>query len=104
MTNGDKANEIARSLELRRCDYYSAAMGAFEAIQWKDEQPIAELRGWHTKEPTIDCYVLLKTKNREYIVAEWDNDAKCFYSETGDFPISWKKWKMIEKIKFKIEL
>ena len=69
--------------------------------QWKDEQPIVEQGGWHTENPTEDCFVLLETnefpKNCRYIVAEWDDDAKCFYSESSDFPVKdWDRWKFID--------
>lgn len=67
-----------------------------------DTKPIAEMDGWSIEPPTINCFVLLKTpefpKNCEYVVAEWDNDAKCFYSEATDYPIKlWYKWMMIEE-------
>lgn len=66
-----------------------------------DDTPIADQRGWHTEKPTEDCYVLLMTtsfpKNCFYVVAEWDNDAQCFYSESSDYPIEdWDYWKLIE--------
>lgn len=68
----------------------------------KDNLPIVELGGWKKEEPDTDCYVLLMTeefpKNCFYIVAEWDNDAKCFYSEASDMPIKhWDCWKLIER-------
>ena len=74
---------------------------AIEIAQWKDEQPILELGGWHKEEPTEDGWYLIKSndfpKNCECMVAEWDNDAKSFYSEASDEPVSYREWKLIEK-------
>ena len=72
--------------------------------QWKEEQNIVDLGGWQTEKPTIDCFCLVETKdfpkNCHYIVAEWDNDAKCFYSESSDMPISYTRYKIIEPNEF----
>lgn len=74
--------------------------------QWKDRQNIADLGGWQTEEPSIDCFCIVETddfpKNCRYVVAEWDNDAKCFYSESGDSPISHTRYKIIEPNDFLI--
>jgi len=67
----------------------------------KDEQPILEQGGWHNEEPTEDGWYLIKSndfpKNCECMVAEWDNNAKSFYSEASDEPVSYREWKLIEK-------
>ena len=73
-----------------------------EMAEWKDEQTVKRLGGWSINEPDFDCFCIVKTagfpKNCEYVVAEWDNDAKMFYSESNDEPIvDWEKWKLIER-------
>lgn len=77
---------------------------ALDMAQLKDRQNIADLGGWQTEEPSIDCFCLVETddfpKNCRYVVAEWDNDAKCFYSESSDSPISYTRYKIIEPNNF----
>ncbi len=101
--NEKKAREIAFSLveseyDTAWTDCYCASL---EMAEWKDEQPISEQGGWHEEEPTEDGWYLVDTpdfpKNCYFIVAEWDNDAKHFYSEATDEPIDYEKWKLIEK-------
>lgn len=74
---------------------------AMAMAEWKDKQPISEQGGWHEEEPTEDGWYLVDTpdfpKNCFFIVAEWDNNAKHFYSEATDEPIDYEKWKLIEK-------
>lgn len=52
------------------------------------EYDIVTLNQWHTNEPNEDCFALVMTKefpkNCYFVVAEWDNDAKAFYSESTD--------------------
>lgn len=116
MTNSEKAKEIA---EVNKVDYSDEDVydiyghvyeedshaecfsSALAMAEWKDEQPIAEQEGWCEEEPTEDGWYLVDTpnfpKNCRFIVAEWDNDAKRFYSEASDSPIDYTKWKLIEK-------
>lgn len=87
------------SVSINICD--AATRAAKAALSFKDTQPISELRGWHTEKPSEDCTVLLYTetqfhKNAQYVIAEWDNHAQCFYDEADDEPISeWTKWKKL---------
>lgn len=113
MTNAEKAKEIAdvnkvnypgEDIYGRMYEENSHAECFFSAIEmakWKDQQPISEQEGWHEEEPTEDGWYLVDTpdfpKNCCFIVAEWDNDAKHFYSEASDEPIDYEKWKLIEK-------
>lgn len=104
MTNEQKASQICDIVvavdkdEICREDVEDALLYMAE---WKDEQSILELGGWHKEEPTEDGWYLIKSndfpKNCECMVAEWDNDAKHFYSEASDFPVSYKEWKLIER-------
>lgn len=99
-TNEEKAKELAKKWSTDNA-YNRATITAIEMAEWKDKQPINELGGWHTEEPTEDGWYLVDTpdfpKNCHCIVAEWDNDAKHFYSESSDFPVDFKKWKLIER-------
>ena len=106
MTNKEKAIIIAKKNHQIYDDYYDSMQecieSAIQMAEWKDEQAIASLGGWSSEEPNFDCFCLVKTpefpKNCECVVAEWDNDAKCFYLESNDMPIeTWDKWKLIEK-------
>jgi hypothetical protein len=79
-----------------------ALVAMWNKNQLLNQQPITEQGGWHTEPPTFDCFALLMTpafpKNCHFVVAEWDNDAECFYSESFDFPIEkWDCWKLIQK-------
>lgn len=79
-----------------------ALVAMWDKNQLLNQQPITEQGGWHTEPPTFDCFALLMTpafpKNCHFVVAEWDNDAECFYSESFDFPIEkWDCWKLIQK-------
>ena len=102
MTNKEKAKNISDEincvgLSCEQCRYAIA----IKMADWKDKQPILELEGWHTEEPTEDGWYLVFTpdfpKNCYCVVAEWDNDAKCFFSEASDYPIDFRKWKLIER-------
>lgn len=85
----DELTEQLRNgvIDLLRKSYVSGAEAgykeAIEIAEWKDEQPILELGGWHTEEPTEDGWYLVDTpnfpKNCRCVVAEWDSHAK-FYS------------------------
>lgn len=105
--NEEKSIEIASSQPF--CDgndnYREMALfGARKMAEFKDGQNIVDLGGWSTEEPTIDCFCLVESddfpKNCRYVVAEWDNDAKCFYSESSDRPISCTRYKIIEPNNF----
>ena len=102
------ASENTRSFNCPECDKYhfdcttDCRDSAIDALNAKDAQPISELGGWHTNQPTFDCFVLLMTpefpKNCPFVIAEWDNDAKVFYSESFDYPIPvWDCWKLIAR-------
>lgn len=99
MSNEEKVEELS-SLYLN-----NAPLTIYDVLsimaEWKDKQSIGSLGGWNNTKPREDCFCLVKTiefpKNCEYVVAEWDNDAKMFYSESNDKPIvDWEKWKLIE--------
>ena len=100
--NKEKADEISDNI-MGSLEYQCGAYeGAMQMAEWKDKQTILEQSGWCFEKPTKDCFVLLLTnefpKNCFYVVAEWDNDAKCFYSEATDEPIEkWDCWKMLEE-------
>ena len=102
MTNELKAIELATDSKGNILAY--AHMAALEMALWKDRQNIADLGGWQTEEPSIDCFCIVETddfpKNCRYVVAEWDNDAKCFYGESSDMPISYTRYKIIEPNNF----
>lgn len=73
---------------------------ALEVARRKDEELISELGGWHTEPPTEDgCYLVEATnipyKNSEYLVAEYDTNAKCWYDEAFENPIDIIRWKKI---------
>lgn len=80
----------------------SAYESAMKMEELKDHQNISDLGGWCTEEPTIDCLCLVDTKdvpkNCHYVVAEWNNDTKHFYSETAYTLISYDRYKIIEPI------
>lgn len=107
-TNEEKAKEIAieNSHEWRDQDYglistegncYDSAMAMAD---FKDNQPISELGGWHTEPPTEDgCYLAetfrIPYKNCQYIVAEYDSNANAWYDEAYEKEIEIKRWKKI---------
>lgn len=102
MKNENKAKQIAiRLMGGGDRNIQPLVDALIEMANWKDEQSILELGGWHKEEPTEDGWYLIKSndfpKNCECMVAEWDNDAKHFYSEASDFPVSYKEWKLIER-------
>lgn len=107
MINEEKAKEIVEQYETKydTCDldllWLDLQDVALQAMEWKDEQSILELGGWYKKQPTEDGWYLIKSndrpKNCECMVAEWDNNAKQFYSEADDEPVSYREWKLIEK-------
>ena len=82
---------------------YNLAMAVAQAKDNEPvgEQPIMEAGGWHTEQPTEDGWYLVDTpdfpKNCECVVTEWDNDAKNFYDESSDYPIKFRRWKLIER-------
>lgn len=108
MTNKQKAKEIARIQKSVWYDEdgekissegecYYAAMGMAD---FKDEQPISEQDGWHTEPPEKDgCYLVETTyityKNSDYLVAEYDTSAQCWYDEAFENPIDIIRWKKI---------
>ena len=113
MNNDEKVREIIECQWCNRPKHDSVANAGYscdicrerrivaQMAQWKDEQAISEQGGWHTEIPDVDCFVLLRTvefpKNCKAIVAEWDNEHKCFYSEADDSPVEeWSEWKLIE--------
>lgn len=78
-------------------DCYDSAMAMAD---FKDNQPIYELGGWHTEPPTEDgCYLaeatIIPYKNTEFLVAEYDTNAQCWYDEAYEDPIEIKRWKKI---------
>lgn len=106
MNNEEKAKKITDRIfesgfNTNRIFYDMAKNAAMEMAEWKDNQPIMESGGWHTEQPTENGWYLVDTpdfpKNCECVVAEWDNDAKHFYSESSDYPIEFRRWKLIEK-------
>ena len=44
--------------------------GAMKMAEWKDNQPISELGGWHTEPPTESGYYLVEVKPSERAVAQ----------------------------------
>jgi len=96
------ANSIAKKSDFYEEDKPFLYETLLDFAKEKDKRPILEQGGWHKEEPTKDCFVLLMTekfpKNCFYIIAEWDNDAQCFYSEETDEPIEkWDYWKELEE-------
>lgn len=104
--NEEKALELFPDQTNMECLCQGVREILVKMAEWKDEQNIVDLGGWQTEKPTIDCFCLVETKdfpkNCQYIVAEWDNDAKCFYSESSDMPISYTRYKIIEPNEFLI--
>lgn len=108
MKNEEKAREIAKenAYEWRDQEYgdvsseedcYESAMAMAD---FKDNQPISELGGWHTEPPTEDgCYLAetfrIPYKNCHYIVAEYDTNAQAWYDEAYENEIEIKRWKRI---------
>lgn len=108
MTNREKAQEIAR---IQKSVWYDedgekisseeeCYYAAMEMANFKDEQPISELGGWHTEPPTEDgCYLAetfrIPYKNCNYIVAEYDTNAQTWYDEAYENEIEIKRWKRI---------
>lgn len=107
-TNEEKAKEIAiensREWRDQDCglinteeDCYDSAMAMAD---FKDTQPISELGGWHTEPPTEDgCYLaeatIIPYKNSDFLVAEYDTNAQCWYDEAYENEIEIKRWKRI---------
>jgi hypothetical protein len=65
------------------------------------EQDIVSINEWRTEAPDEDCFALVMTrefpKNCFFVVAEWDNDAKAFYSEsTYSALLYWDCWTKIQ--------
>ena len=84
------------------CEQYSRMQGWDEGYEACANQPISEQEGWidfNSQHPTEDEYYLVETpdfyKNCEFIVAEWNNRAECFYEEAFDNPIEVRKYKLI---------
>lgn len=106
MTNEQKAKEIANgetlycedpdeNSKIEECYIAAMAMADF-----KDNQSISELGGWHTEPPTEDgCYLVEATtipyKNSEFLVAEYDTNAQCWYDEAFENSIDIIRWKRI---------
>lgn len=68
------------------------------------EQDIISINEWRTEAPDEDCFALVMTrefpKNCFFVVAEWDNDAKAFYSESTDDALQyWDCWSKIQSNK-----
>ncbi|MBQ2174914.1 MAG: hypothetical protein II453_07595 [Alphaproteobacteria bacterium] len=95
-------------LSIVPADNLTAYNCTLEVVRRKDEeykilldtQPISELGGWHTEPPTEDgCYLVeaitIPYKNSEFLVAEYDTNAQCWYDEAFENPIEIKKWKRI---------
>lgn len=95
-------------LSIVPADNLTAYNCALEVARRKDEeykilldtQPISKLGGWHTEPPTEDgCYLVEATtipyKNSEFLVAEYDTNARCWYDEAFENPIEIKRWKRI---------
>lgn len=107
MTNEEKAKQISNDYPMPPTFITNGDVrvmmenSALQMSEWKDEQPISEQGGWHEEEPTEDGWYLVDTpdfpKNCYFVVAEWDNNAKHFYSEATDEPIDYEKWKLVEK-------
>lgn len=65
------------------------------------EQDMVSINEWRTEAPNEDCFALVMTrefpKNCVFVVAEWDNDAKSFYSESTDDALRhWDCWTKIQ--------
>lgn len=91
-------------LSIVPADNLTAYNCALEVARRKEEEynikPISELGGWHTEPPTEDgCYLVEATKipykNSEFLVAEYDTNAKAWYDEAYENVIEIKRWKMI---------
>lgn len=103
MTNNEIINKIIQQMPLASasiniCDASTKAAEA--ALSFKDAQPISELGGWNTEPPTEDgCYLAetfrIPYKNCNYIVAEYDTNAQCWYDEAYENEIEIKRWKRI---------
>lgn len=102
MTNGEKAQEIQSKdpcqVWIGGCpNVYVAAM---EMADFKDNQPISELGGWHTEPPTEDG-LYLGDKGFEdedsyrYIVVYWHCSIKEFCLPSKVFYQKIKRWKKI---------
>lgn len=102
--NIQKAKEIAA----KYCEYYDGSKeadstsynSAMEMADFKDNQSISELGGWHTEPPTEDgCYLAeakyIPYKNSCFLVAEYDTNAQCWYDEAYENPIEIERWKRI---------
>lgn len=108
MKNEGKAREIAKenAYVWRDQEYgdvsseedcYESAMAMAD---FKDNQPISELGGWHTEPPTDDCCYLVEAtnipyKNSKFLVAEYDTNAQCWYDEAFENSINIIRWKKI---------
>lgn len=103
MKNEEKAREIAKenAYEWRDQEYgdvsseedcYESAMAMAD---FKDNQPISELGGWHTEPPTKDCKVLLNITKYSMTVATWSSPNNMFYDTEYEPIKKWTKWKKI---------
>lgn len=87
-------------LSIVPADNLTAYNCALEVARRKDDEPISELGGWHTEPPTEDgCYLVeavnIPYKNTEFLVAEYDTNAQCWYDEAYEKSIEIKRWKRI---------
>lgn len=102
-TNEEIINQIVKIMPLASASIHirdAATRAAEAALSFKDEQPIAELGGWHTEPPTEDgCYLVETTyityKNSDFLVAEYDTNAQAWYDEAYEKEIEIKRWKRI---------
>lgn len=102
MTNEEKSTEIvkATSYLTNLTEYEAMQHCAMEMADFKDNQQISELGGWHKEPPTEDgCYLAetfrIPYKNCNYIVAEYDTNAQTWYDEAYENEIDIKRWKRI---------
>lgn len=102
-----KNEEIAREIAKTHCEHYAGYLGvdadsfkeckasALQMAEWKDEQPISELEGWHTMEdkPKRDCIILVEFTDGVYGIAFGYPNAVEVYTKKGI-----KRWKVIKYI------
>ena len=98
MTNDEIINQIIQqmplaSVSINICD--AATRAAKAALSYKDNQPISELGGWQTEQPTKDCTVLLYITEQTLTVSRWNSPNKMFYDEYLEPIKHWLKWKLI---------
>lgn len=104
MTNREKAQEIAK----KYCEYYDGSKeadstsynSAMEMADFKDNQSISELGGWHTEPPTEDGLYLgdkgfVDEDSYRYIVVYWYCCHKEFCLPSKVFYQKIKRWKKI---------